>query len=72
MFTDAIEIAWQTARNPELCAALPGQTLTTAHKGFLMPKDDLLLLHVNRWLEGIKTDGTLQAIFDKHLRAADQ
>ena len=68
MITDAIEVAYQSARRPSLCPALPGQTLTTSQKGFLMPKDDVLLLHVNRWLQGITEDGTLQAIFDAHLK----
>jgi cyclohexadienyl dehydratase len=72
MITDAIEVAYQAARDPRLCPALPGQTLTVAEKGFLMPKDDLLLKHVNRWLGRLKNEGTLDAIFDAHLNPSGQ
>ncbi len=72
MITDAIEVAYQAARNPNLCPALPDKTLTVAEKGFLMPKDDLLLRHVNRWLAWLKDEGSLSAIFDAHLRVPGQ
>jgi cyclohexadienyl dehydratase len=68
MITDAIEVIYRSGRHPSLCPALPGETLTVSQKGFLMPQDDVFLLHVNRWLHGIQEDGTLQAIFDKHLK----
>ena len=72
MITDAIEVAYQTAREPTLCPALPSRTLTHAEKGFLMSKDDLLLRHVNRWLARMQQDGRLDAIFDAHLREPGQ
>ena len=32
MITDAIEVAFQTARNPELCPAMPGKTFTVSQR----------------------------------------
>ena len=67
MFTDAIEVRLKTAQHPELCAALPGITLTYQEKGYLMPPDERLRQYVNLWLSQRKGDGTLEAVVLRHL-----
>ncbi|MDZ7825626.1 MAG: transporter substrate-binding domain-containing protein [Gammaproteobacteria bacterium] len=69
MFTDAIEVRLRTARDPRLCAAMPGRTLTYQEKGFLLPRDDdgAWRRYLNLWLAGIRGDGTLERIFESHL-----
>lgn len=69
MLTDAIEVRLQTAKDPRLCAALPGQTLTFQEKGFLLPAeaDAAWRYYVDLWLATLKGDGSLQALFDRYL-----
>lgn len=73
MFTDAIEVRLQTARDPRLCAALPGRTLTRQEKGLLLPRDPdgAWRRYVNLWLEQLRGDGTLAAIFSRQLEGTD-
>jgi cyclohexadienyl dehydratase len=70
MFTDAIEVRLRTARDPRLCAAMPGRTLTYQEKGFLLPRDDdgAWRRYLNLWLAGIRGDGTLERVFASHLK----
>lgn len=68
MITDAIEVAYQAARNPALCAAMKGKTLTVAEKAFLMPQDRGLRIYVDFWLSQANTEGTLKAAFERHLK----
>lgn len=71
MFTDAIEVQLQSALDPRLCAAMAGRTLTFQEKGFLLPRDPdgAWLRFVDLWLAQVRGDGSLQQIFDRHLRA---
>lgn len=73
MFTDAIEVRLRTARDPRLCAAMPGRTLTYQEKGFLLPRDDdgAWRHYLNLWLAGIRGDGTLERVFEAHLTGDD-
>lgn len=69
MITDAIEVAFQTARNPELCPAMPGKTFTVSQKAFMMPRDKDLRAYIDGWLQRTAATGTLEAVFRKHLKA---
>ena len=73
MFTDAIEVRLRTARDPRLCAAMPGRTLTYQEKGFLLPRDEdgAWRRYLDLWLAGIRGDGTLERIFESHLARPD-
>lgn len=72
MITDAIEVAYQSARNPELCPAMAGKTFTTSQKAFMMPRDEPLRAYVDGWLQRIAATGTLEAVFEAHLKAPIQ
>lgn len=67
MVTDKIEVQWQAARNPKLCAAMKG-AFNLTEKAYVMPRDDALLEAVDDWLDKIEADGTLKATFDKYLK----
>jgi len=67
MFTDLIEAQLQSTKLPDLCMAMPGQTLTYQEKAYMMPKDPGLLAEVNRWLKETQVSGELSAIFAIHL-----
>lgn len=69
MVTDKIEVRWQAARNPKLCAAMNG-AFNLTEKAYVMPQDDALLKAVDAWLDKVEADGTLKAAFDKHLKKA--
>lgn len=69
MITDAIEVAYQAARNPALCPAMKGKTLTVAQKAFLMPQDKGLRTYVDFWLSHANSGGALKAAFERHLKA---
>ena len=51
MITDSIEVRLQINMHPELCESMPGETLTSQEKGYMMSKDAALRLAVNQWLE---------------------
>ncbi len=68
MITDSIEVRLQANQNPELCGSMPGKTLTYQEKGYMMPKDQSLLLAVNQWLEVVRSQKILERIFEQHLR----
>jgi cyclohexadienyl dehydratase len=65
MITDQIEVRYQAARNPRLCAASK-TTFNMTDKAYLMPRDDALLRYVDSWLDRVKADGTLKAAFERH------
>ena len=67
MITDSIEVSLQANRNPELCGSMPGRTLTYQEKGYMMPKDQSLLLAVNQWLEEVRSQNILKRTFEQHL-----
>ncbi|MGV0035476.1 MAG: transporter substrate-binding domain-containing protein [Candidatus Azotimanducaceae bacterium WSBS_2022_MAG_OTU7] len=68
MITDSIEVRLQANQNPELCGSMPGKTLTYQEKGYMMPKDQSLLLAVNQWLEVVRSQKILERTFEQHLR----
>ena len=70
MVTDLIEVLYQAGRNPSLCRAMPGRTLTVAEKGFLMPQDEAWRHYVDTWLVQKTIDGTRDGIFRKYLGGA--
>ncbi len=67
MFTDLIEVLYQSAREPTLCPALNGATLTYQEKGYLLPRDPIWQSYVNLWLAQIQGDGTLARAFAEHI-----
>ncbi|MBT6584759.1 MAG: transporter substrate-binding domain-containing protein [Gammaproteobacteria bacterium] len=67
MITDSIEVRLQTKLHPELCASMPGETLTYQEKGYMMPKDTALRLEVNQWLEALSSQNILERTFEQHL-----
>ena len=71
MITDAIEVTLQSNKHPELCPAMPGETLTYQEKAILMHQDTILLNYIDLWLDLRQSDGTLQDIFDQHLNRND-
>lgn len=72
MITDAIEVAFQSARDKRLCGTMADQTLTVSEKGFLLPRDDVWRSYVDAWLHAKKQDGSLAKIFDAHIDSAAQ
>lgn len=67
MVTDKIEVQWQAARSPKLCAAMNG-AFNLTEKAYVMPRDDALLRYVDSWLDRVEGDGTLKATFDRYLK----
>ncbi|MFT4713468.1 MAG: cyclohexadienyl dehydratase [Candidatus Azotimanducaceae bacterium] len=67
MITDAIEVTVQAQSHPELCAAMPGETLSFQEKAFLLPRDMIWQQYVNGWLSQRKGEGRMKKIFAKHL-----
>lgn len=67
MITDSIEVSLQENLHPELCASMPGETLTYQEKGYMMPKDNALSLAVNQWLEKVRAQNLLERTFEQHL-----
>lgn len=67
MVTDLIEVLYQSAKNPTLCRALQGRTLTVSEKGFLLPQDDVWHHYVNAWLTEKSIDGTRDNVFRKYI-----
>ena len=67
MITDSIEVRLQQNLHPELCASMPGETLTYQEKGYMMPKDSALNLAVNQWLEKVRAQDILERTFEQHL-----
>lgn len=71
MVTDAIEVAYRAGRDPRLCPTMPGRTLTFSQKAYLMPRDEAWARYVDAWLAEVTGDGTLAAIFERHLNAQE-
>ncbi len=67
MVTDKIEVQWQAARNPRLCAAMKG-AFNLTEKAYVMPQDEALLKAVDAWLDKVQADGTLKATLDRYLK----
>jgi len=67
MITDAIEVRLQSALHPELCAAMPGQTLTFQQKAFLLPRDHIWKAYVDTWLGQRTGEGEVESAFRRHL-----
>ena len=63
----AIEVQLQSTRHRQLCATMPGETLTFSDKGYLMPQDPQLKEYVDLWLATRQANGTLESVFAKHL-----
>lgn len=69
MITDAIEVRLQSSVHPELCATMPGATLTHSVKAYWMPRDPIFLDYVNAFVEEALADGTVGALFNQYLPA---
>lgn len=67
MITDAIEVRMQSNHSKKLCPTMPGRTLTSLTKAYLMPKDPAFQAYVNNWLNKSIEDGNLKGIFNRHL-----
>lgn len=67
MITDSIEVRLQINMHPELCESMPGETLTSQEKGYMMSKDAALRLAVNQWLEEASSQKILKRTFEQHL-----
>lgn len=68
MFTDQIEVQRQSQLSADLCAAMPGQTLSVSQKGFLLPQDIAWKHYVDTWLEQRRLEGRLEQIFAEHMQ----
>lgn len=68
MVTDSIEVLYQSAKHPNLCATLPNRTFTNSSIAILLPKDANLKNKVDQWLFKMKSSGKLQVIYDKYLK----
>lgn len=66
MITDSIEVAVHTARNPALCATMPGENLNVQNKGVLLPREDGLKAQVDAWLAQRVADGSLAQTIEQH------
>lgn len=69
MITDAIEVAFQSARDERLCGTMGDQTLTVSEKGFLLPRDEVWRSYVDAWLHTKKQNGSLATTFDAHIKS---
>jgi cyclohexadienyl dehydratase len=68
MITDASEIRWQTAHDPELCGVDVDHPFTFTQKAYLIPRDDEMTQQwINQWLNLIANDGTYAALSQKWL-----
>jgi cyclohexadienyl dehydratase len=65
IITDAIETRLQAKRHPSLCAVHPDKPFDRSEKAFWMPKDWAWRQLVNKWLDGMKESGELQAKIDE-------
>ncbi|MGI9344692.1 MAG: gamma subclass chorismate mutase AroQ [Gammaproteobacteria bacterium] len=71
MITDAAEVRWQTANNPELCA-LSKRRLTKSSKAYWAQKDKEFVGEVNTWLERMRRSGQLNRIIDLYFEPEPQ
>lgn len=67
MITDAIEVRLQSALHPELCASMPGRTLTFQQKAFLLPRDPVWKAYIDTWLSQRIGEGEVEKVFTRHL-----
>ena len=63
MITDQIEVLLQANKHPSLCAAMPNKTLSFSAKAYLMPRDLIWKEYVNVWLEQVRENGYIAALF---------
>lgn len=71
MITDASEVRWQTARNPQLCGASVDHPFTFSQKAYLIPREDAMFQQwVDQWLDLVANDGTFAAVSRKWLGPA--
>lgn len=66
MITDAVEVLVQANVQKELCATMPGQTLTFQQKGYLLPQDSIWKNYIDAWLNQRQGDGTVARLFKHH------
>jgi len=71
MITDAVEADIESARHPSLCHDLRPPYLEAIEKAWLLPKDSEWKAWLDRWLETLRHDGSLQAIIAQHIASAD-
>ncbi len=65
MITDRIEVQLQSARHPELCAAMAAN-LNRQDKAYLLPQDPVWRQFVDGWLGERLHDGSVAAAFSRH------
>ena len=62
MITDAIEVLVMTKRYDGLCPSMPRTLLTQQNKGWLLPKDPVLLARVEQFLTPLIESGELSQL----------
>ena len=62
MITDAIEVLVMTKRYDALCPSMPRTLLTQQNKGWLLPKDPVLLARVEQFLTPLIESGELSQL----------
>jgi cyclohexadienyl dehydratase len=68
IITDASEIRWQSAQNPQLCGVAVDHPFTFTQKAYLIPRSGVMTQQwVNQWLDVIANDGTYAALSKKWL-----
>lgn len=67
MFTDAIEVRYQSHLHNELCPTFLDQQFDIVAKAYLMPRDGVWLEYIDAWLDELKLQKRIDAAYAKYV-----